>query len=327
MPSNSDIFLNKVLGNDFLEELSKTELWKPGTKSVVDIDDMRIGLKIVPRAILSFLVRELTSMSVGDNKEVKIPVDGDAILKVTKHERDQFSGEVLHNDKVATEFKFRSLPGLGLVIMSAFELYDVEDLDRESNVAEDLEMKVQKMIDDRIALHELVDKVVEKKLERKDAIHNLMLMRLTSELHEAKKKATQVAELRDINKRTTPQIDPYFRGMTNGLAVADAVVNKTETKLVEAPKKKRPLAEFLEKKQKPKEYSVQLAKGEEISCPDCGKSIFNETAFSGCICLGQDSDKKLFIKKSENGVKVTFSRGWDPENIEMLLEVLQNKGK
>jgi DUF4097 and DUF4098 domain-containing protein YvlB len=91
-------------------------------------------------------------------------------------------------------------------------------------------------------------------------------------------------------------------------------------------KRKRPLAEFLEKRHK-KEFSVQMAKGEEFSCPDCRKNIFNGNVFSGCICLGQDMNRKVFIKKSEGGVKVRFSRGWDQENIEMLLEVLQRKNR
>ena len=55
------------------------------------------------------------------------------------------------------------------------------------------------------------------------------------------------------------------------------------------------------------------------------KNIFDGKAFSGCICLGDDMDRKLFIKKTEDGVKVRFSKGWDKENIEMLLEVLRRK--
>lgn len=327
MASNTDIFLKSTLGEDFMESLTKTELWKPGTKSVVDIDDMRIGLKIVPRAILSFLVRELTSMNIGDNKEVKIPVNGNAVLKVTKHERDQYSGEIIHNEKIAVNFKFRPLPGVGLVIMSAFELYDVEELDKESNVEESVEAKVQKMIDERMALHDLIERVVEKKIAKKDAIHNMMLNKLTEELAEQKKRAAEIAEFRNIQEKSTPQSDPYFRGMTNGLAVADSVANKTDPKFIDPPKKKkRPLAAFLEKRHK-KEFSVQLAKGEEIGCPDCGKNIFDGKIFSGCICLGQDMDRKVFIKKSEDGVKVRFSKGWDQDNIEMLLEVLQKKNR
>jgi len=93
-----------------------------------------------------------------------------------------------------------------------------------------------------------------------------------------------------------------------------------------AAKKPKPLQEFLEKK-KQKVFSIPLSmtKGELIGCPDCGKNIFDGTVFSGCICLGQDMDRKVFIKKSDKGVNVRFSRGWDPENIEMLLEVLKKK--
>ena len=328
MPSNFNIFLKKTLGEDFLESLSKSELWKPGTKSVNDLDDMRIGLKIVPRTILSFLVRELSTMNVGDNKEVRIPVNGDAILKVTKLERDQYSGEIIHDSKIAVDFKFRSLPGVGLVIMSAFELYNVDDLDKPCPApAEDVGLKVQKLIDERLALHDLIDRVVEKKLARKDAVHDMLMMKLTEELRHEKEKAKKIEEIRRIAEVTAPQSDPYFQGMTNGVEVANAIINEKEPKFVDAPKKSRPLSAFLEKRQKSKEFSVQLAKGEEISCPDCRKNIFDGNVFSGCICLGQDQNRKVFIKKSEGGVKVRFSRGWDQENIEMLLEVLQKKNR
>ena len=68
-----------------------------------------------------------------------------------------------------------------------------------------------------------------------------------------------------------------------------------------------------------------MAKGEHVDCPDCKKNIFDGQVFSGCVCLGDDMDKKIYIKKSEDGMKIRFGRGWDPENIEMLLEVLRSK--
>lgn len=87
------------------------------------------------------------------------------------------------------------------------------------------------------------------------------------------------------------------------------------------------LKEFIEsrkKKNKP-EFSVQLSKGETVDCPDCGKNIFNGSVFAGCICLGDDRERKVFIKKTEEGIKVRFSKGWDADNIEMLLSTLRNK--
>jgi hypothetical protein len=86
------------------------------------------------------------------------------------------------------------------------------------------------------------------------------------------------------------------------------------------------LAQFLEKRQK-KEFSIQLTKSEAIDCPDCGKAIFNQSGFSGCICYGSDMNKKVLLKKTENGVKISFPRSWDIDNIEMLLEVLQKKNR
>jgi hypothetical protein len=97
--------------------------------------------------------------------------------------------------------------------------------------------------------------------------------------------------------------------------------------IVLQPKKSRPLSDFVENRKKKlgkKEHFIQMHKSEQISCPDCGNVIFSEGAYSGCICFGAD-DKKLYIKKSEDGIKVRFGKGWDIENTEMLLEVLRRK--
>jgi hypothetical protein len=34
--------------------------------------------------------------------------------------------------------------------------------------------------------------------------------------------------------------------------------------------------------------------------------------------------KKVFLKKTEDGIKVSFPKSWNSENIEMLLEVLRS---
>jgi len=135
--------------------------------------------------------------------------------------------------------------------------------------------KVQKLIDEKLALHDLAEKVVDNKLMQRDAVHQLVMRKLTD--------------------------------------------------MIEEPKKKRPLTEFLEKSKKKHEYSVVMAKGENADCPDCGKNIFNGKVFSGCVCFGDDMERKVFIKKEKDGIKVRFSKGWDEENIEMLLEVLRKK--
>jgi hypothetical protein len=84
----------------------------------------------------------------------------------------------------------------------------------------------------------------------------------------------------------------------------------------------KPLANFLEKRHK-KEFVVKLLKSEEVNCPDCGTKVFNGNLISPCVCYGDFG--KIFLKKTEEGIKVRFSNKWDVDNIEMLLEVLQKK--
>jgi hypothetical protein len=330
MSSKADQFLKKTLGEDFFESLQKVELWKQGTKTTIDHEEIRTALQIVPRTIMALLIRELAPMAIGENKVVHLFVAANALLKVTKHERDVFSGDVEQDNKKIAEFKYRSIPGIGLVILSAFELYDMDTLadHRQNELQDGVSEKVQKLIDERLALHDLVGKVVDQKIMQKDAVHQLVLQRLTEALDLAQKRANDVAKLADLSKETAPMSEPYFRGMANGIAVADAVVNNREPKFVDAPKKGSPLKSFLEVRKKkiaPKEFSIEMAKGENVNCPDCKKNIFDGQLFSGCICLGDDMERKVFIKKTEEGIKVRFSKGWDQENIEMLLEVLRRK--
>ena len=122
--------------------------------------------------------------------------------------------------------------------------------------------------------------------------------------------------------------DEYFRGMANGVEVVNATANNKEPKFVEPIKKGSPLKDFLGKREQKKnknEFSIEMVKGETVRCPDCGNALISNAAFTGCVCLGEDMNKKVFIAKTEEGIKIRFGRGWDSENIEMLLEVLRRK--
>ncbi len=330
MASNADFFLNKTLGKDFMESLNKFELWKPGTRSTVDHEEIRTALQIVPRTILSLLIKELSPMTIGETKEVQLMLPGNAMMRVTKHERDVFSGDIEQENKKVVDFKFRSLPGIGLVIMSAFELYDQANLINTPAVEPEAASKIHKLIDERMALYDLVGKVVDKKLMEKEAIEKLLMMKLTEALAVKDKKLDKVAEIAKIQEETTPNPNEYHRGMTNGLKVAESIVTDQEPKFLEPkkPKGSKQLKEFFEKREKKlkkNEYNIQMMKGEQVNCPDCGKNIFDGQVFAGCICLGDNMESKLFIKKTEDGVRVRFGKGWDSENIEMLLEVLRRK--
>jgi hypothetical protein len=138
---HADVFLKKTLGDDFLESLQKFDLWKPDTKSVTDHSEIFQGLQIVPRVVMSLLIRELVPMNMDDTKEIKLPVASDSLMRVTKHGPDVYSGEIIDNNKKLTEFKFRPIPGIGLVIMSAYQLYSMDDLEKESALLQTITLK------------------------------------------------------------------------------------------------------------------------------------------------------------------------------------------
>lgn len=333
MASGADYFLKKTLGDDFFESLQKFDLWKPGTRTVIDHEEIKTALMIVPRVLMGVLIRELSAMAIGETKEIHLPVDTvPAMVRVTKHERDVYSGEIEQENKKVVDFKYRSIPGVGLVIMSAFELYDTSKLleqnEHTGEKHEDNTQKLQELIDRRLALHDMIAKVVDKKLEEREAINKLFLHRLEDELKREKKAAEQIADVTAIAKDPgNAHADEYMRGMANGLEVANSIANDKEPQFVEPIKKGSPLKTFLEKKEKKGkgEFSIQMVKGETVSCPDCGGHLISGDVFTGCVCLGDDMGRKVYIKKTEDGIKVRFGRGWDKENIEMLLEVLRSK--
>ncbi len=299
MSSKAAYFLAKTLGEDFDSSLQKFELYKPGTRTVIDHEELRTALQIVPRAILALLIRELAPMEIGESKDINIPVEGNAILHATKQERDVYVGQIDQNNKKVVDFQYRSIPGIGLIIMSAFELYNVEQLsDQNPQVTEDMSTSVQKLVDERMAMHSMVSQVVDKKLMERDALQQLILLKLSNVMSEPKKEAPEATPVQ-VNIGKADEVKVKIKGS--------------------------PLKGFLEeakRKKKPKEFAVQMSKGETVCCPDCGKNIFDGVAFSGCICLGDDRERKVYIKKTEDGMKIRFGRGWDPENIEMLLETL-----
>lgn len=306
MKKNAEYFLKSTLGDDFLESLgdslSKSEIYKQGTRTITDTNDLFQGLQIVPKALLSLLIRELSPMQIGDTKEIKIPGKEDTIVITTKHERDSFSGQVLQNNVKISDFLHRSIPGLGLVLLSILELYDAEDLGAEiSPVNSAKEAEINRIIDERMNLHSLINKVIDGKLMHRDAIQQLLLSKLSQLSEEHKEISKEHEEMSKPKEESKPTV------------------------ILLAPKK-RPLEEFVENRKKKlskKEHFIQMEKSETVSCPDCGNSIFSNGLYSGCICFGDN--KKLHIKKSEDGYKISFGKGWDAENIEMLLEILRNK--
>lgn len=171
--------IEDILGEDFLEELEKAELYKPSTNTVVSHEEMADALNIVPKAIISWLSHTLTPMEVNGVETFQLPfkrAENSSIL-VNKLASDVYSGEIIKDNEVVYRFKYRSIPGLGLVILTTFELYDINDAS-PSILEENKEKALSDMIDDKVKLRSMIEDIVEEKISQKEAVGQIISMSL-----------------------------------------------------------------------------------------------------------------------------------------------------
>lgn len=300
-------FIKNTIGEDGLNSLLKTELVKESTQTVVDHEEVRTALNIVPRTVLAFLNEHLKGMSQFEVKEFKLPVEQESYINVKKLDNDVYSGYIHSGGKILARFKHRTLPGIGLIIMTTFELYDVDNLLIAQDISQDRAKEIDKIIDEKLAMRRMVEMVVERKLEERDAIENLINRRLYQMIKEYERD-------REIKRAELPK---------NTIDVV--VIEPKKMNKVEKPKRKLKLKEFLEKRQA--KHLVSLEKSQTVYCPDCLSPIVNNLKYRGCVCFGENMGSELSIKKTENGVLVEFDDSWTPENIEMLLSVLRKRNQ
>lgn len=76
-----------------------------------------------------------------------------------------------------------------------------------------------------------------------------------------------------------------------------------------------------------KNQKWMMSKAEiDSRCPDCGGKEFSGNQFVGCICMAAMRGSKVQVLKHESGnYELKFGRGWDSENIELLLEILKRR--
>lgn len=291
--------VKSILGNDIFDELKKSAIYKPETKTALDPEEIRVALEIVPRSVLSFLFANLKYREVNDIIDVELPWALNAKLHVNKLGMDNYSGEVTKDGKRLYEFQHRSMPSLGLILLSVFELYDIDLLneikqkqDQPPQPTDRIE-RLQDIIDDRLAMHSLVRDVVDKRISEREAINKLIKERLSDHIAETQLKAEEPKE---------------------------------EAPMEDTSKSK--LKQFLDNIEKKRSDPVELDKSEDIKCPDCKTTIYKKetTEIVPCICYGEHMAKPIKINKSADGmVKIKFPKGFDIENVEMLLEALKKQ--
>lgn len=298
--------ITSILGEDIFQVLKKSEisggLYKPGTRTALDPNEMRIALEIVPRTILSFLMSKLKDKKDGEICSIDLPFAPGATLSCHKLGPDNYSGDIVQNGKKMVEFKHRSIPGIGLQILTTFELYDLSELDKAPEANKETEIRVDKLqsiIDERLKLHSLIQDVVDKRLTERQAIQSMISEKLAS--HIEAKQAEPVKELEESE------------------------IQKEDAEM----SKKSRLRSFLENREKKRQAAVEMDKS-EVNCPDCSGNLYkseNKNKITLCVCYGEDFNKEIKFEKKEDGkVRFKFPKSFDIDNVEMLLSALKNKG-
>jgi ribosomal protein L37AE/L43A len=287
MSAKQEHFIKICLGDDFIEDLQKAELYKPHSNITIDPKEIWVAYQIVPRTLLSWLINNLKPVEVGQSFKSDIPgVDGR--LELVKIDRDVYSGQIYStlDNKKLYELKYRSLPAVGLCILSTFELYEDHGKNVKKNESIELDFeKLQKLIDERLYLRSLVSQVVEQKLNEKEAMEKFFIAKLSH------------------------HFDTSFD--------VDLEENSSN--------KKARLLNFLESRKNRQE--VQIEKKEDMECSSCGTQIYKsgESFIKCCVCYGESFGKEIKFTKNESGIKFKFPKNFSAENIELILETIKNK--
>ena len=289
--------IEKVVGKELIEDINKSEigLHKLNTNTVLDPQEIQIALQIVPRYVLSYLYHQLKWLQPNDTFKLELPFVCGCVLQGQKHSSDNYSAQVIKDAKVVAHISYRSLPGVGLILMSALELYDTSMIEQISPAVPEVKEevshieKLQDLIDERLALQGLIANVVDKRISERDAIKEMIRERINKEL-------------------LTPHVEPQHQP--------------------ESPMKSK-LKEFLENKEKKRqEYlqkDIELGKS-EICCPDCQSTLYDGKNINLCICYGDSFGSEIKVTKNDkNEIKLKFPKGLDADNIQMLLDSLKKR--
>lgn len=228
MKSQKDLIKN-FLGEKFISSLQKEEMasgiYKPSANVSIEIDDIYTSLKIVPKFVLEWVYENIKYMKKGDNRDLSIPscwTDGvEHNLHIDKHDHDVFSGEITANGDKITSFKYRSLPAIGLILLSTFELYDIEKLDEKKDlkhIPQHSSSDIDRSILNALKLKMAIQSVLDGEKEEKEAINDVINSRIpdifagTMQKSKKTKKPTAVREfVSKIKNKTSVVLDKSIK--------------------------------------------------------------------------------------------------------------------
>lgn len=308
--------LSSLIGEELTDRLEKnSQIFKPNVQVAVSLEEIAWGLKIVPKAVLKWLSIILHGMRNGEHKEVKIPWHQNAVLKIDKKDQDTYSGLLMVDNK-PIEYMHRSLPGVGLILLSNLELYNQVFTEDETAPAKELPNiteEFQRLMDEQIRIKHLVECVVEQKLTQREAIEQIV----------ANKIRVAIPEKKEIKLPEPVKVEEKIEAPVKIQEIQEVIPEITQ-------KKAKALKSFLSSREAKKnklKFSIPVSFGkcENIQCPDCQQDITKSGSYVGCICFGEDCGNKVLIKKQESRTDFFFDKSWDEENIEMLLNIFKKE--
>jgi len=302
-----DKLLKSIVGEEVFDSLSKA-LQKLSTNSVVDIGELYHSLKIVPKAVVSFLVRELKDLK--DPKEIKIPWADNASMLVNKLENDVYKGHLSEDGKITHEFQLTSLPALAAHLTSHFELYDQDDIPALSGGEENKEKSAE-------------HKLIHSQLQLLDAKINHILSMVANKPQEKPKEELHKAGT--MPKMPHPPSPGAKVGGKQGVAQTGIMGAKTAaTDRLSKPVKQLNKPQLNTTKIK----SITFNKSDLMkNCMECRKSEFDDGGnYTGCLCWHGMSKPK--VKKNEKDkVTLEFGDDWDSDALVALIRSVKKYGR
>ncbi len=304
-------FVKAVIGDEGFEELRKNQIFRASTNTAVVVEELYAALRIVPKALLSYLVQKLRPLSPGEEAVIEIPGHEGAYIQLTKQDSDVYIGQFIRQGKLLHSFKHSTIPNIGAHLVTYFEMYDKMIEDEQSNESESIDRKIHRMIEEKLALRDLISDVVDKKMQEKEAIQQMVMNRITSSL--------------TVPKEPTVTIEVQEDG--------EFELDKKEEKTSMEPHKQKlhdmrsRLSEINKSKKDMSKSEVIVVNNKEAHCPDCRKKIFTKSeGYHGCVCFGEDMKSKIYMAKTEDGkIALRFPKKWNPDNVKMFLDILNKK--
>lgn len=342
--------LKALMGEQPYEALAKA-LDKIPTKSVVDLQELHASLKVVPKALISWLIKELKPLKAHENVEIQLPFQDNCYMLINKQMNDVYNGHIRDGGKIIHEFKLTALPQLAAHIMSTFELYDEEQVNDDTNyqpkddvpkaeAPKEYSQENSAVQDERIdALEQRLNDTQMQMLN--DKVDDLMRVVANSK-EQSKPELTIKTDELDKAGLMPAMPTPPKAGSSGNVAVpktgimgnktpaTDANLKPSKMKLPNlktpamagpaAPKTASPkpsASPFI------KSLKMSLNKSQNSTCPDCGECEIKSGTPVRCACFKALSEP--VIKNEGAAISLSFKEDWDTDSIEMLYKSLMSR--